>query len=158
MLGWLRFACIDNQRLVASPCWIIRVIPLGLLGAVFIKSAKRTTVRVVRVNERMLMFKTSIGRLRAVALVEGISFLVLLGVAMPLKYLAGLPQAVTVVGWLHGLLFITFCIALTQAQQEAKWTLWRTAGLLIAALLPFGPFVIDARLRKEDEALQANYR
>ena len=106
----------------------------------------------------MLMFKTSIGRLRAVALVEGISFLVLLGVAMPLKYLAGLPQAVTVVGWLHGLLFITFCIALTQAHHEAKWTVWRTGGVLVAALLPFGPFVIDGRLRKENEALQANYR
>ena len=104
------------------------------------------------------MLKTSISRLRIIGLIEGVSFLVLLAVAMPLKYFAGLPQAVTLVGWLHGLLFITFCIALTQAQQEAKWTLWRTGGVLIAALLPFGPFVIDARLRKEDEALQANYR
>jgi integral membrane protein len=104
------------------------------------------------------MLKTSISRLRIIGLVEGVSFLVLLAVAMPLKYFAGLPQAVTLVGWLHGLLFITFCIALTQAQQEAKWTLWRTAGLLIAALLPFGPFVIDERLRQEDEALQKHYR
>ena len=104
------------------------------------------------------MLKTSISRLRIIGLIEGVSFLVLLAVAMPLKYFAGLPQAVTLVGWLHGLLFITFCIALTQAQQEAKWTLWRTTCVLIAALLPFGPFVIDAWLRKEDEALQANYR
>jgi len=115
--------------LASLQCWVIQVIPLSMLSGAFIKSGKRTTVRVIGVNERMLMFKTSIGRLRAVALVEGISFLVLLGVAMPLKYLAGLPQAVTVVGWLHGLLFITFCIALTQAHQEAKWTVvadrWR---------------------------------
>ena len=104
------------------------------------------------------MLTTSIGRLRTIGLIEGISFLVLLGVAMPLKYFAGLPQAVTVVGWLHGLLFITFCIALTQAHQEAKWTVWRTGGVLIAALLPFGPFVIDGRLRREDETLRANYR
>ena len=103
------------------------------------------------------MLTTSIGRLRTIGLIEGISFLVLLGVAMPLKYFAGVPQAVTAVGWIHGLLFITFCIALTQAHQEAKWTLWRTGGVLIAALLPFGPFVIDGRLRKEDEALQINY-
>jgi integral membrane protein len=102
------------------------------------------------------MLTTSIGRLRTIGLIEGISFLVLLGVAMPLKYFAGVPQAVTAVGWIHGLLFITF--ALTQAHQEAKWTLWRTGGVLIAALLPFGPFVIDGRLRKEDEALQSNYR
>ena len=103
------------------------------------------------------MLTTSIGRLRTIGLVEGISFLLLLGVAMPLKYFAGLPQAVTAVGWIHGLLFITFCIALSQAQQEAKWTLWRTGAVLIAALLPFGPFVIDKRLRREDEALRINY-
>jgi integral membrane protein len=113
-----------------------------------------------RINgfQMTVMLKNSISRLRTIGLIEGISFLVLLGVAMPLKYFAGLPQAVTVAGWLHGLLFITFCIALTQAQQEAKWTVWRTGGVLIAALLPFGPFVIDAGLRKEDKALQASYR
>ncbi|HEY5543866.1 MAG TPA: DUF3817 domain-containing protein, partial [Candidatus Binatia bacterium] len=88
------------------------------------------------------MLKTSIGRLRAIGLVEGVSFLLLLGVAMPLKYFAGIPQAVTIVGWLHGLLFIAFCIALTQAHQDAKWSAWRSATVVIAALLPFGPFVI----------------
>jgi integral membrane protein len=104
------------------------------------------------------MFVTSVGRLRIIGIIEGVSFLVLLGVAMPLKYFAGLPQAVTVVGWIHGLLFMAFCVALTQAHQEAKWTLWRTGGVLIAALLPFGPFVIDKRLRQEDEALRKDYR
>ena len=103
----------------------------------------------------MLMFKTSIGRLRIIALIEGISFIVLLGVAMPLKYFAGMPQAVTFAGWLHGMLFIAFCIALTQAHQEAQWSSWRSGTVLIAALLPFGPFVIDGRLRREDQAMQA---
>jgi integral membrane protein len=100
------------------------------------------------------MLRTSIGRLRAIGLVEGISFLLLLGIAMPLKYFASMPQAVTVVGWLHGVLFITFCIALAQARQEANWNARQTGLVLIAGLLPFGPFVIDARLRKEDEAPQ----
>jgi len=100
------------------------------------------------------MLKTSIGRLRAIGLVEGVSFLVLLGIAMPLKYLAGLPQAVTVVGWIHGLLFVAFCIALTQAHHDAKWTAWRSGVILIAALLPFGPFVVDKKLRIEDEKLR----
>jgi integral membrane protein len=104
------------------------------------------------------MVRTSVSRLRIIGLIEGISFLVLLGVAMPLKYFAGLPQAVTVVGWIHGLLFITFCVAPTQAHQEAKWTLWRTGGVLIAALLPFGPFVIDSGLRREDESLRTKYQ
>lgn len=97
---------------------------------------------------------TAVGRLRTIALVEGISFLVLLGVAMPLKYFGGIPQAVTFVGWLHGLLFIGLCIALTQAHQEARWGFGRSVIIFIAALLPFGPFVIDKRLRKENEALQ----
>jgi integral membrane protein len=104
------------------------------------------------------MFITVIGRLRIIGIIEGVSFLLLLGVAMPLKYLAGLPQVVTMVGWIHGLLFMAFCVALTQAHQEAKWTLWRTGGVLIAALLPFGPFVIDKSLRQEDEALRNDYR
>ncbi|HME62353.1 MAG TPA: DUF3817 domain-containing protein [Candidatus Binatia bacterium] len=101
------------------------------------------------------MFRTSIGRLRAIGLIEGVSFLLLLGVAMPLKYLAGMPQAVTAAGWLHGLLFITFCIALTQAHQDANWSAWRSGTVLIAALLPFGPFAIDKKLRREEEALRS---
>lgn len=104
------------------------------------------------------MFETTIGRLRAVALVEGVSFLILLGIAMPLKYFAGMPQAVTLAGWLHGLLFMAFCIALTQAHQECRWSLGRSGAVLLAALLPFGPFVMDARLRREDEAVQQRSR
>lgn len=100
------------------------------------------------------MFRTSIGRLRAIALVEGVSFLLLLGIAMPLKYFAAIPQAVTIAGWLHGLLFMAFCIALTQAHQDAKWSPWRSGTILLAALLPFGPFVIDGKLRREDDDLR----
>jgi integral membrane protein len=103
------------------------------------------------------MLKTSIGRLRAIGLIEGVSFLLLLGVAMPLKYFAGMPQAVSIVGWIHGLLFMAFCIALAQAHQDAKWTVWRSGVILTAALLPFGPFVIDRRLRREDEGLRVHY-
>ena len=101
------------------------------------------------------MFNTSIGRLRAIGMIEGVSFLLLLGVAMPLKYFGGMPMAVTAAGWLHGLLFITFCIALTQAHQEANWTVWRSGTVLIAALLPFGPFAIDKKLRREEEVLRS---
>jgi integral membrane protein len=99
------------------------------------------------------MLKTSIGRLRAIGLVEGVSFLLLLGVAMPLKYFAGMPQAVKVVGWIHGLLFMAFCMVLLQTRLDARWNAWRTVTVLVAALVPFGPFIIDGRLRREDEAL-----
>jgi len=66
------------------------------------------------------MLKTSIGRLRTIALIEGISFIVLLGIAMPLKYLAGMPQAVTFAGWLHGMLFIAFCIASSTDKSDTR--------------------------------------
>ena len=98
------------------------------------------------------MSSTPIGRLRLAGIVEGVSFLVLLGVAMPLKYFAGMPAAVKVVGWAHGVMFVLFCFALLHAKLAARWSLGRAAGVFVAALLPFGPFVIDRRLAREDEA------
>lgn len=99
---------------------------------------------------RVLVFsgavKNPIPLLRRIVFAEGVSFLVLLGVAMPLKYLAGMPAAVKVVGWLHGLLFIAFCLALARVWIVAKWPIPRCAMLFIAALLPFGPFVADRRM------------
>ena len=62
---------------------------------------------------------TSIAQLRRIGYAEAISFLVLLGVAMPLKYLAGMPMAVKVVGWIHGVLFVAYCFALRRAMREA---------------------------------------
>ena len=100
------------------------------------------------------MLHTSISRLRVIGLIEGVSFLLLLGIAMPLKYFAGVPQPVTALGWIHGLLFIAFCIALTQAHQDARWTMRRSATVLLAGLLPFGPFVIDKKLRQEAHNLR----
>ena len=85
--------------------------------------------------------------LRHLALVEGVSFLVLLGIAMPLKYLAGLPMAVKVVGWIHGLLFVLFCLALLRVMMATNWSFGRSAVVFIASLLPFGPFLLDRRMR-----------
>lgn len=93
--------------------------------------------------------------LRIAALTEAVSFLVLLGVAMPLKYFAGMPLAVKAVGWAHGLLFVVFCAALVQAAVVAKWPAGRGVLVFVAALLPFGPFVVDRRMRQyEDEFLR----
>ena len=100
------------------------------------------------------MLKTPIGRLRAIGMLEAVSFLALLGIAMPLKYVAGMPLAVKLAGWTHGMLFILFCCFLLDAKQQASWSFRQTGAILVAALLPFGPFVIDRRLRKEDEELQ----
>jgi integral membrane protein len=99
----------------------------------------------------MIPAKTPITRLRQIGFVEGISFLLLLGVAMPLKYFAGVRMAVTVAGWIHGVLFVTFCFALLRVMLHARWSLARGAAVFIAALLPFGPFLIDRRLAAWEE-------
>ena len=90
--------------------------------------------------------KNPISLLRKIALIEAISFLVLMGIAMPLKYFMDIPIAVKVVGWIHGVLFVIFCGALLQTMIVAKWPFLRSAMIFVAALLPFGPFVVDKRM------------
>lgn len=90
-----------------------------------------------------------IASLRLVGMLEGISFLLLLGVAMPLKYLAGMDSAVLAAGWAHGALFTVFFAVLLVTAHLAAWSLARTSLVLLAALLPFGPFVIDRSLARE---------
>jgi integral membrane protein len=97
--------------------------------------------------------------LRTLALIEGVSFLVLLGIAMPLKYFAGLPMAVKLVGWIHGVLFVVFCAALLQTMLLVRWPLVRGAVVFVAALLPFGPFLMDRRMRGyEAEARERSFK
>jgi integral membrane protein len=93
------------------------------------------------------MSLSSVHTLRVLALTEGVSFLLLLGVAMPLKYLADMPLAVKVVGWAHGLLFVALCYVLLRVTLEKRWPPARAGMVFLAALLPFGPFVIDRRLK-----------
>jgi integral membrane protein len=94
----------------------------------------------------------AIEQLRRVGKIEGVSFLVLLGIAMPLKYLAHLPLPVKIVGWVHGVLFIWFVITLARARSRAPLSIGQALSVFIAALLPFGPFVIDRRLEREARA------
>ena len=95
------------------------------------------------------MLATAIGRLRLIGMIEGVSFILLLGVAMPLKYAAGYPMAVKVVGWAHGVLFILFCAALFQVWRGVPWSFGRATAAFVAALVPFGPFILDRRIRDE---------
>ncbi len=100
----------------------------------------------------MHSFKTSLGRLRVVGWWEGVSFLVLLGVAMPLKYFADMPMAVRVVGLAHGILFMLYLIVAIQTALDRNWPWKRTALVLIASVLPAGPFVVDAKILREEIA------
>lgn len=95
------------------------------------------------------MFSTPLGRFRAIALTEGISFILLLAIAMPLKYVANLPIAVLIVGWIHGVLFMLYLGGLAHVAQHDRWSRRQVIFALIASVVPFGPFVFDARLRRD---------
>jgi integral membrane protein len=92
---------------------------------------------------------TALRRLRVVALLEGASFLVLLFIAMPLKYLAGLPLAVRIVGSVHGLLFVIFVAALIHVSITREWPFRRSLIAFVSSIVPFGTFVFDRSLRQE---------
>jgi len=77
---------------------------------------------------------------------EGTSTLLLFGLAMPLKYAAGLPMAVTIVGSLHGILFLAYLAAVLLAVIRHRWPLARGAVLMAAAVIPLGPFLVDHRI------------
>jgi integral membrane protein len=92
---------------------------------------------------------TALRQLRLVALVEGAAFLALLFVAMPLKYLVGLPLAVRIVGSIHGVLFIAFVLALIRVSIARAWPFSRSLLAFVASIVPFGTFVFDRSLRRE---------
>lgn len=87
-------------------------------------------------------------RFKWISLIEGISFLVLLFIAMPLKYMFDQPLAVTYVGWVHGVLFILYIYIVFPASNILKWEFGRTFFALVASVLPFGPFIFDRNLKK----------
>ncbi len=97
------------------------------------------------------MLATPLARLRLVGLLEGLSFLVLLLIAMPLKYAADQPLAVRYVGMAHGILFLLYLLAIVPVALDHRWNA-RTVGLaVLASLLPAGPFVFDAKVLKKLE-------
>ena len=101
------------------------------------------------------MLRTPVGRLRVIAFIEGVSYLVLLGVAMPLKYFAGIPEAVKTVGWAHGVLFVLYVAALVHAHITVGWSVRRSLGLFAAAVFPLGPLLVDGGLRREQREAAA---
>jgi integral membrane protein len=84
---------------------------------------------------------------RVIGIGEGISFLVLLGIAMPLKYAYGMPLAVRVVGMAHGVLFMAFVAGLVWLSGEQSWPRRRLLEGLVASVIPLGTFWFDRRLR-----------
>ena len=93
----------------------------------------------------------SIRLLRTIGIAEGTSFLILLLIAMPLKYWAHIPIAVQVTGSIHGFLFVALVMIASWTSWTNRWPLSTLGMVLVASLIPCGPFLIDRRLRIEEQ-------
>jgi integral membrane protein len=96
------------------------------------------------------LLKSALGRFRIIAFLEGTSFLILLFIAMPLKYIGGMPWAVRQVGMAHGVLFILYLFALAHAMFDLKWSVGKGLIAFVASLVPFGTFVLDSKMLSEE--------
>ena len=94
------------------------------------------------------MLNSIIGRLRLVGMLEAVTYILLLGFAMPMKYIWHQEVFVHYIGWAHGLLFILYCLALLHAKLALKLSITFSLALFIAALVPLGPFFADRKLRE----------
>jgi len=96
--------------------------------------------------------ESALQRFRVVAICEGISFLILLFIAMPLKYYADFPQAVLIVGWIHGALFIAYMLALLNVKLTYMWGLKKILLAIFASVIPFGPFIFDKNILSKERS------
>jgi len=90
--------------------------------------------------------KTQLGRLKLVAALEGWSFLILLFIAMPLKYMLNMPEAVKIVGMAHGLLFVLYILMVVQVKIELNWSFRKMMLAFVASIIPFGTFYANQKL------------
>lgn len=124
------------------------------------QSSQQLVFAIVTICATLLFYRhekdlgMNIKTLRWVGFLEGISFLLLLFIAMPMKYMFDNPILVKYVGMGHGVLFIAFLVVLFVVCEKQKWSLKMFILGLIASILPFGPFVFDAKLKKMEQPVQ----
>jgi len=94
---------------------------------------------------------TALSLFRKVAVAEGISYLLLVFIAMPLKYWADMPLAVKYTGWAHGLLFVLYAGFLLVSWIVYKWSFGKAALIFLASLIPFAPFFVDKKLKEDKQ-------
>jgi integral membrane protein len=95
------------------------------------------------------LFKTHLGRLRVIALLEGWSLLILLFIAVPVKYIMGIPEATQAIGLIHGILFVLFVFATLIISFLQKWNLGTVFVVMASSVVPFGTFYIDRKLLRK---------
>ena len=99
-----------------------------------------------------MQLSNTLGRLRLTGILEGLSFIILLAIAMPLKYMAGKPEMVSIVGMAHGLLFVLYIFLSLQAKLQYPWSWKKMFALWAASVVPFGTFYADYKLLRYEKA------
>lgn len=89
------------------------------------------------------LLKSHLGRLRVIAWLEGWSLLLLLFIAMPVKYLLDVPEATQAIGLIHGVLFVLFISSTVVISIVQRWHLGRIFVVMASSFLPFGTFYVD---------------
>lgn len=92
----------------------------------------------------------SVQAFRWISILEAISFLVLLFIAMPLKYIWDLPEYVRVVGMAHGILFILYLIGGYWMFEKLDWSVKILFIVFLSSVLPFGPFIVERKYLPKD--------
>ena len=86
-----------------------------------------------------------INRFRVISFLEGISFLLILGITMPLKYFFDTPGPNKIIGMAHGILFLLYIIGVFLVKSEKQWNIKTTAIVLLCSIIPFGTFWMDKK-------------
>ncbi|WP_072681910.1 DUF3817 domain-containing protein [Arcobacter sp. LA11] len=96
------------------------------------------------------MLNSALKRFRSISAIEGLSYLILVFIAMPIKYLGNDPYYVKVFGMAHGVLFILFMISLFEAKIKESWDTGFMFQLFVLSLIPFGAFIIENRVKPKE--------
>lgn len=97
---------------------------------------------------KFLALDTSVKTFKVISTLEAISFLVLLGIAMPLKYIWEMPQMVQMVGMAHGVLFLLYIAGAVYISQKLNWSIKKLAIAVLCSVIPFGPFYVERKYLK----------
>ena len=99
------------------------------------------------------MLRSALGRFRVISAIEGLSYLLLVFIAMPIKYIGENPYPVKVLGMIHGVLFIIFMISLFETKRKESWDTGFMFQLFVLSLIPFGAFLIEKRVKPKESNL-----
>ena len=108
---------------------------------IFLKRSLRSYLAIIFAQKNIL--KKGIKLFKIISFLEAVSFIVLLCVAMPLKYIWDMPQLVQVVGMAHGILFILYIVFAIYAWQVLHWSFKKLSIAIVCSVVPFGPFYVE---------------